>query len=326
MSVERTRPNLDVAIDVEPAFGPAEWPIAAGLPQLPGTLADGTRTAEASASVWRRHLAPTAREGFSDIELPTTWVSPSDLTGERQNELFGVIADLGLNAIGISVARSSVIHPTLGEASMELHYRTIDVAAARGIGFVCTGFHEPLTSAQQQALWFWDETRQERRPSDEEFDVAAARIRELGAHAESVGVELALEMYENTVLGSADDALRLLEMIDCPAVGLNPDIGNLIRLNREVEHWERMLAVTLPHANYWHVKNYSRGTIESGVAYATAPVEMKAGLIDYRTALRYAVAHGFSGPLVVEHYGGDGIAMSADNRDYLRRILPVGRD
>jgi len=30
-----------------------------------------------------------------------------------------------------------------------------------------------------------------------------------------------------------------------------------------------------------------------------------------------------SAPLCVEHYGGDGLSVSASNRDYLRRILAV---
>jgi hypothetical protein len=35
-----------------------------------------------------------------------------------------------------------------------------------------------------------------------------------------------------------------------------------------------------------------------------------------------ALAHGFRSAFLYEHYGGDGLSVSAANRDYLRRILP----
>ena len=40
--------------------------------------------------------------------------------------------------------------------------------------------------------------------------------------------------------------------------GLNPDIGNFIRLHRPIEPAQDMLDKVLPYANYWHVKNYLR--------------------------------------------------------------------
>jgi hypothetical protein len=46
-------------------------------------------------------------------------------------------------------------------------------------------------------------------------------------------------------------------------------------------------------------------------------------VIDYRSAVKLALANGFQGVICVEHYGGDGLSVSATNRDYLRsRVLP----
>ena len=35
-----------------------------------------------------------------------------------------------------------------------------------------------------------------------------------------------------------------------------------------------------------------------------------------------AIDSGFRGAFCTEHYGGDGLSVSATNREYLRRILP----
>jgi hypothetical protein len=71
------------------------------------------------------------------------------------------------------------------------------------------------------------------------------------------------------------------------------------------------------------VKNYTRDEDPSTGAITTTPTYLESGLIDYRTAVRIAVDSGFQGVICTEHYGGDGLSMSAANRDYLRlRALP----
>jgi hypothetical protein len=80
---------------------------------------------------------------------------------------------------------------------------------------------------------------------------------------------------------------------------------------------------TLSHANYWHIKNYFRDYDPATGAYFSSPAPAESGYINYRRALEIALESGFSAPLCVEHYGGDGLSVSASNRDYLRRILAV---
>ena len=129
-------------------------------------------------------------------------------------------------------------------------------------------------------------------------------------------------MYENTLLGTADGALRLLADIDRGNVGLNPDIGNLIRApQRGDESWRDLVELTTPVANYWHVKNYHVIEQPGSASLLAIPAPMENGLIDYRWAVRFALRAGFTGPFCVEQYGGDRLGIAAQNRDYLRRIL-----
>ena len=52
------------------------------------------------------------------------------------------------------------------------------------------------------------------------------------------------------------------------------------------------------------------------------PTSLELGLIDYRETVTIAVRSGFQGVICTEHYGGDGLSVSATNREYLRRVLP----
>ena len=148
------------------------------------------------------------------------------------------------------------------------------------------------------------------------------QVRECMKHAAELGIELALEMYEDTYIGTADGAVRFVTDVDLPNVGINADLGNLIRLHRPVEHWQAMVDKTIPYAKYWHVKNYIRIEDSAQNAYMTYPAPLSSGLINYRYAIRKAIELGFKSAFLCEHYGGDGLSISAQNREYLRSILP----
>lgn len=97
-------------------------------------------------------------------------------------------------------------------------------------------------------------------------------------------------------------------------------------MQQPIDSWEAMAVKTLPHANYWHVKNYARAEDPNAGLDLTTPATLAAGLIDYRRAIAFAIAHGFKGAFLCEHYGGDGLSVSADNRRYLLRLLGhIGR-
>lgn len=135
-------------------------------------------------------------------------------------------------------------------------------------------------------------------------------------------MHLSLETYEDTYTGTADSSVQFLSDIDSEFVWLNPDIGNLQRLHRPVEHWQAMIEKTVPYARYWHVKNYLRTEDATSGAILTAPAPMELGVINYRTAVRRAIAAGFDGTFLCEHCGGDGLSVCGTNKTYLERILP----
>ena len=128
-------------------------------------------------------------------------------------------------------------------------------------------------------------------------------------------------MYEDTYVGTCDGAVRFLEEVGHDACGLNPDIGNFIRLHRPIEPVQEMLDKVLPYANYWHVKNYLRDEDPATGQVMTFPVPMDFGLINYRAAIAQALDLGFRGAFLCEHYGSDAITVIGRNRAYIRDIL-----
>ncbi|MGO1629695.1 sugar phosphate isomerase/epimerase family protein [Microbacterium sp.] len=299
------------------------WPIATCLHGFPTVGADGTALHDAAPEVWDDVFQQVEDVDFSLVELADSHIRPADLEPSRRDELFSIVASHGIRIPSVHLQRQSVIMPGHEERNLEYAHRTIDAAAEWGMEVFSTGLHQPFNEAQRKALWFWTAQGPKDPDDPEVWEKAVTRLRELGTHAAEVGLKMSLEMYEDTYVGSADSAVRLVEEIGLDNVGINPDIGNLIRLHRPVEDWREAFAKTLPYTNYWHVKNYTRDEAADGSWYTSVPTTMEAGLINYRQVVRDAVAGGFDGIFLMEQYGGDSLGVCATNQRYLRTLLPT---
>ncbi|SFR91938.1 Sugar phosphate isomerase/epimerase [Microbacterium sp. cf046] len=297
------------------------WPIAAAALPFPGTTANGESVTDAAPDEWASTLTEIADAGFDRLDVTDSWLRVGDLSEGRLDDFAAVAREAGVVPTSISAIRRSVIDHANGDENLAYSHRTLDAAALLGIETVSFGLHQALTVQQQAQLWFWTMDGHKDDPAD--WGLAVRRLSELGRHAGELGLIVSLEMYEDTFLGTADSAVRLVQDIGMDNVGLNPDIGNLVRLHRPIESWWDMVEKTLPYANFWHVKNYARDEDSARGEYFAVPAPMQHGLIDYRRAFRYAIEQGFQGVICVENYGGDGLSVCADNRDYLRRhVLP----
>jgi sugar phosphate isomerase/epimerase len=226
------------------------------------------------------------------------------------------VAPLTLSAI-----RRSVIDPVAGADNLAYSHGTLEAAAALGVGLVSVGLHRPLLAEQTRTFWFWLADGPRDDPAD--WQLAVERLRELGRHADQLGLALSLEMYEDTLLDPPTRAVRLVEAIGLANVGLNPDLGNLYRLHRPIEPFAEWIETCLPVTNYWHIKSYWRDEDPATGCVTAIPAPLELGTINYRAAIARAVELGFTGPFCVEHYGGDGLSVSALNARYLRRMLRV---
>lgn len=298
------------------------WPIAAAMINFPAVLPDGSLVQEQSVDQWAESLQQVVDAGFTELDPTDSWLRVADLSPGRRREFMFLVKTLGLTIPAISTSRRSVIDPVHGDENLEYSHRVIDTAAEIGAKAVSFGFFGPLTDEQKKHLWFWTADGVKNPEDPATYNKAVARIRELGRHAEDLGIEVSLEMYEDTYIGTADGAVRFVNDVDVPAVGINADIGNLVRLHRPVEHWLSMIEKIVPYAKYWHVKNYMRIEDPAKNLIVSYPTSLALGVINYRIAIQKAIACGYKSAFLCEHYGGDGLSVCAMNRDYLRTILP----
>lgn len=295
------------------------WPVGANMLSFGGTTSDGRPLAEASAAVWASHLRQVKELGVDQVDPTDAWLPLAKLSDERLEEFRRVLDGEGMRLSSISMTRSSVVDRGRGQQNLRDAHRFLDLAPSFGVEVVNTGFMQDLTPEQQAATWFWLADGHEDDPALR--GLAVERVRELGEHAQRLGIRVSLEMYEDTFIGTADDAVSFLADVDHAAVGLNPDLGNLVRLHREIEPWESMFEKVLPHANFWHIKNYTRDFDPATGAYATAPAPLKYGYVNYRKVIRRALELGYSGPFCCEHYGSDSLGVVAENVHYIRQVL-----
>lgn len=313
---------LDRAIvPVIDEYTPQTWPIGAAMLQFPSTTPRGGTVRDAGPDYWAAQFQRIKREGFDAVELPSNWLPIGEMDDNENADLVGALADVDLALVATSVVRRSIIDPTDADANLAATHRAIDAAVLVGSPLVCLGLHEALLPSQTSLPWFWT-VAGPTNPADRGlWDRAVGLYQELASHAADVGVDLSLELYEGSFLGNCDTAVAFIHDIGRDNVGLNPDLGNLIRAQEPIEPWEAMAVKVLPHANYWHVKNYARAENPAAGVYLTTPTPLANGLIDYRKAIKFAIASGFRGAFLAENYGGDGLSVSAENARYLRRIL-----
>lgn len=197
--------------------------------------------------------------------------------------------------------------------------RTIDRAEALQLRVVNIGFMQDLTPEQQRAQWFWHVDGYRDDPALR--DVALERVADVAQYAQRRGVEISLELYEDTFLGSGKMAAKFVQDLGAKNVGINPDVGNLIRLHREIEPWEESFEYVLPYANYWHIKNYVRDFDPATGAYYSFPAALEDGYINYRWVIYRALELGYQGAFMTEHYGGDWLGIGARNARYIRSVV-----
>lgn len=279
---------------------------------------------ELGPAIWAAELAELAAEGFEAIDLVDSWLAPGELDESELRDLRAAIAAAGVELAGVSVIRRSVVDPQDGEANLAFTLRSVEAAAALGAPIVSIGFHRPLTP-EQRAAPFWMVDAPDDARDEATWQLAIDRVGEVAAHARSLGLGVALEMHERTLLDSSAGVLRIVEGVGADNLGVNPDVGNLVRVPHPlVETWEDTLRAVLPHTTYWHVKNYTRLEHPASGLVLSAPSELAAGVVDYRMAIRDALAVGFAGPICIEHYGGDGLGVIARGRAYVEDVLRRG--
>lgn len=295
------------------------WPIAAKMAF--GNRASNGEPIERHPAEWRRQMQMVRRLGYTAFDPTDVWVPFWNFSEAEEVDLLAFAHELGLSIPAVSMGRRSVVDREHGAKYLEMSMQFVDFAERCGASVVNVGFMQDLTPEQEQATWFWHVDGH--RDDPQLRDLAVERIQDLCDYAAKRGIQISLEMYEDTYCGTPDDAVAFVVDVDRENVGINPDIGNLVRLHRPVESGDAMYRKVLPYANFWHIKNYLRDEDPGSGAFFTFPTPLETGYINYREAIEHALSVGFSGPFVTEHYGNDWLGVGARNLRYIREVLSL---
>ncbi len=162
-----------------------------------------------------------------------------------------------------------------------------------------------------------------RNAHESDFEVTAKGFREAGKRAADLGITISVEVHQNSIVDNSWSALQLLELIDLPNVGVNPDLGNILWTYEEPEESsEDAIRALASRAKYWHCKNLKRVHIPENRHTIFLRVPLGEGDIDYRFAISAMAAANYQGYLAIEGTR-DGDHLTLDNRGikYAREIL-----
>ena len=136
---------------------------------------------------------------------------------------------------------------------------------------------------------------------EEDYERTARGLSEAAKVAADHGLEISIEIHQNTIVDNSWTALHLLGLIDQPNVGINPDLGNIYwTYDIPEESCEDAIAALAPHCNYWHCKNLYRVHIPDLEKSILLQAPIPDGDIDYRFAISAMLDADYSGYLAIE--------------------------
>lgn len=271
---------------------------------------------------WRDELRQLKRSGFSRVDLLDSWLPFGSLTTSQIDDLASILVELDLTAPCLGTSRRSLLDPEHGAANLDYTLRIVEVAAQLGLHRVGVGFHPALMDVQKKTTAFWEYRGPADDRTDQNWSLAAEQLGVVCDFAASLKIDVNIELYEDSLFSTSYDADRLASTVARENFGFNPDLGNIIRSATPLrEPWLETFRACLPHMTYWHLKNYSRSSPTPEGPFAVAPTTLGEGAIDYRLAVREAISAGYTGPFIVEHYGGDALWIQEQGRRYLERLI-----
>ena len=164
-----------------------------------------------------------------------------------------------------------------------------------------------------------------RLASTSDFERTADGFREVADLAADEGIRISIEVHQHSIADCSWAALHILDLIDRPNVGANPDLGNV--------YWTydtpRRRASRRPSSRsprepcICTARNLVRVHIPELRHSIFLRVPLPDGDIDYRFAFTAMHDAGFDGYLAVEGAPGPGDQLTSDARslNYVRELL-----
>lgn len=257
--------------------------------------------------------------GFEGVELAIPKGGESEA-----RELRRVLEDAGLPCLAVRGGGPS-LHPRDLAGNRERMEAAIRAAGWLGAPIVNASIGMPRPSMARAALPWGEATSwgSSRDATEADFRQAAAAFAAVATRAEGDGVTIAIEVHQHCLVDNSWSAVHLMELVDHPAVGLNPDLGNVYWVYHVPEEsTEEAIVKMAPHAKYWHMKNLRRTYVPGEEFALFHQTTLPDGEIDYRFAVAAMLAAGYAGDFAIEGLRlGDAISGDGRSVGYVRNLL-----
>ena len=271
------------------------------------------------ASDRRQFLAKAKEIGFDGIELPAM-----NLADAAVDTLRAELEDAGVPCVAIR-GGGGAAHPRVAAANKKRMEDAVHFAAKVGASVVNSTVTTPPREPGKKGTYRGESVSQgsSRYASEADYERTASAVTDVANIAEALGVEISIEVHQNSIVDNSWSALHLLGLIDAPNVGINPDLGNIYwTYDIPEESCEDAIVALAPHVNYWHCKSLYRVHIpdlETAI-YVQAP--LPDGEIDYRFAIAALLDAGYDGYLAIEGVRyGDGFHQDGRSVAYVKSVL-----
>ena len=271
------------------------------------------------ASDRRQFLAKVKEIGFEGIELPAM-----NLADAAVDTLRAELEDAGVPCVAIR-GGGGAAHPRVAAANKKRMEEAVRFAAKIGASVVNSTVTTPPRDPGGKGTYRGESVSQgsSRYASEADYERTANAVTDVANVAADLGVEISIEVHQNSIADNSWSALHLRGLIDAPNVGINPDLGNIYwTYDIPEESCENAIVALAPHVNYWHCKSLCRVHIPDLETAIYVQVPLPDGEIDYRFAIAALLDAGYEGYLAIEGVR-DGDAFHQDGRSvaYVKSVL-----
>ena len=173
-----------------------------------------------------RWLSKVRDIGFEGLELGLDDLI--DRSDAEVDDLGRELRDASLPCLGI---RGGGLHqPRVAQQNRARLERGVDLAARIGAGVLNTLTNAPLEPDLPGAGSGWGglvSQNSSRGASESDFRSNAEGLAAVAERAGDLGVAISIELHQNTICDNSWSLIHLLELIDRPNAGANPDLGNV---------------------------------------------------------------------------------------------------
>ena len=271
------------------------------------------------ASDRRQFLAKVKEIGFDGIELPAM-----NLADAAIDTLRAELEDAGVPCVAIR-GGGGAAHPRVAAANKKRMEDAVRFAAKVGASVVNSTVTTPPREPGKKGTYRGESVSQgsSRYASEADYERTASAVTDVANIAEALGVEISIEVHQNSIVDNSWSALHLLGLIDAPNVGINPDLGNIYwTYDIPEESCEDAIVALAPHVNYWHCKSLYRVHIPDLEAAIYVQAPLPDGEIDYRFAIAALLDADYDGYLAIEGVRyGDGFHQDGRSVAYVKSVL-----